>query len=148
MAVKYTNNAVTTLAVGIDASQTSFSVVSSGGSKFPVLGATDWCYVTLIDGGGNMEVVKVTARDTDLFTCVRGADSTNPRSFAAGSRVELRPCAGLINDIQPVFASVAEALAGSLTTKCISPATLAQAAPSSGSGVGDTLYLYDLYGRF
>ena len=88
MAVKFSNNAATTLSVGIALGATSFTVASVAG--FPVIAAGDWTYVSLTD-----EVVKVTAINTTtkVFTCAATAGA-----HLSGVTVELRMTAELLND--------------------------------------------------
>ena len=87
MAVKFSNNAVTTLSADISAGATSFTVASA--STFPTLGASDWTYVSLTS-----EVVKVTAISGTTFTC----DATSG-AHASGESVELRMTAEILNDV-------------------------------------------------
>ena len=86
MAVKFSNNAVTTLSAGISAGATSFTVVSA--TPFPTLGASDWTYVSLTS-----EVVKVTAISGTTFTCDATSDA-----HTSGESVELRMTAELLDD--------------------------------------------------
>lgn len=65
MAVKYTNNAKSTLASGINSSVTSATVAD--GSIFPALGAGEYFYITFDDGSNN-EIAKVTARSGNTLT--------------------------------------------------------------------------------
>ena len=94
MAVKFTNNAVTTLTAGISAGVTQFAVASNSG--FPSLGGADHTYVTI-----NSEVVKVTAISGTTFTCIATSSA-----HANGSNVELRVTAELLDD----FATDLEAM--------------------------------------
>jgi len=87
MAVKFSNNAVTTLSAGISVGATSFTVASA--STFPTLGASDWTYVSLTS-----EVVKVTAISGTTFTC----DATST-AHVSGESVELRMTAEILNDV-------------------------------------------------
>jgi len=86
MAVKFSNNAATTLASGISSGATSFTVASASG--FPTLGASDWTYISLTN-----EVVKVTAISGTTFTCVATSGA-----HLSGITVELRMTADLLND--------------------------------------------------
>ena len=86
MAVKFSNNAVTTLSAGISAGATSFTVASA--SLFPTLASGDWTYVSLTS-----EVVKVTAISGTTFTC----DAVT-NAHGSGESVELRMTAELLND--------------------------------------------------
>jgi len=86
MAVKFSNNAVTTLSAGISAGATSFTVASA--STFPTLASGDWTYVSLTS-----EVVKVTAISGTTFTCDATSDA-----HTSGESVELRMTAELLDD--------------------------------------------------
>lgn len=100
MGVKVTNNAYGTLSAGISTSDTTITLDSGQGSRFPSLGASDYFYATLVDTANNLEIVKVTARSTDSMTVVRAQDSTTAAAFAIGDRFELRPVAALFEAIQ------------------------------------------------
>lgn len=94
MAIKYANNASTTLSTGISNSATSVAVVD--GSVFPALATGDTTYVTLSTTDGNTtEIVKVTARVTNTLTVVRGA---SPSAFSSGDLCELRLTKELLED--------------------------------------------------
>jgi hypothetical protein len=101
MGVKTSNNAYSTLAISINATVTSLSVAVGQGARFPTasVGSGDYFYATLIDTTNNIEIVKVTDRTTDTFTVVRGQDGTTARSYATGSRIELRVTAALLGDL-------------------------------------------------
>lgn len=99
MVMKFTNNATTTLASGINDSVTSLTVATGLGSLFPSLSGGDYFYCTLSDLSGNIEIVKVTARSSDTFTIVRGQDNTTADSWSTGDKVELRLVAASLNDI-------------------------------------------------
>ena len=94
------NNAYSTLAATLSSADTSLSVAVGTGVRFPSIsvGSGDFFFLTLIDTANNLEVVKVTATSTDTFTVVRGQDGTTARTYAATSRVELRPSQGLFDD--------------------------------------------------
>jgi hypothetical protein len=102
MAVKFTNNAKTTLASGINSSVTTATVTD--GSVFPTLGAGEHFYCTFDDGTNN-EIVKVTARSGNTLTIVRGVDNTTARAFASGDAAELRATSALLTDIQENIAA-------------------------------------------
>jgi len=102
MAVKFTNNAKTTLASGINSSVTTATVTD--GSVFPTLGSGEHFYCTFDDGTNN-EIVKVTARSGNTLTIVRGVDNTTARSFSASDAAELRATSALLTDIQENIAA-------------------------------------------
>lgn len=97
MAAKVTNNAFGTLASGITDADTAIVLSAGQGSRFPVLGAGDFFYATLVDASNNNEIIKVTARSDDSLTVERAADNTTSRAFSLGDRIELRPVAALLN---------------------------------------------------
>ena len=126
MAVKFTNNAATTLAAGINSSVTSISVTD--GSVFPALTGSDHFYVTF-DDTTNRENVKVTARSGNTLTVVRGQDDTTAQAFNSGDKAELRVVAALLEDITTEVTSTlsVDTFTGDGTTTAF---TLSQA-PSS-----------------
>jgi hypothetical protein len=99
MAMKFTNNATTTLASGITSSATSLTVSASSGSLFPTLSGSDYFYCTLASSSGAIEIIKVTARSTDTFTIVRAQDNTTASAWNSGDKVELRLVAASLNDL-------------------------------------------------
>ena len=98
MVMKFTNNATSTLAAGINNSVTTLSVAVGQGALFPTLSG-DYFYCTLANVAGTVEIIKVTARSTDTFTIVRGQDNTSAASWIAGDKVELRLVAASLNDL-------------------------------------------------
>ena len=96
MTIKFTNNATTTLASGINSSVTSLTVATGTGALFPSLSGSDVFYVTLANLTGTVEIVKVTARSSDTFTIVRGQDNTTAAAWVTGDKVELRPTAAIL----------------------------------------------------
>jgi hypothetical protein len=90
MGIKVANNANATLAASITSSSTSITVTSGQGARFPTLSAGDYFYATLIDVSNNLEIVKVTARSTDVLTVTRAQESTTARAYSTGDRIELR----------------------------------------------------------
>lgn len=113
----YTNNAVTTLAAGINNSVTSLTVATGTGVLFPNPSAGQQFNVTLIDGSGNYEIISVTSRATDVFTIVRAQEGTTAISFLTADRVELRVTAAGLNDM------VQETATQTLTNKTIAAGT-------------------------
>jgi len=102
VAVKYTNNAKSTLASGINSSVTSATVAD--GSIFPALGAGEYFYITFDDGSNN-EIAKVTARSGNTLTIVRAQDNTTARAFSTGDSAELRVIAAVLTEIQENIAA-------------------------------------------
>jgi len=90
MGIKLTNNAFATLASGINSSATSITLTSGQGARFPTLAGGDYFYATLVDTSNNLEIVKCTARSTDVLTVVRGQETTTARAYSTGDRIEIR----------------------------------------------------------
>ena len=98
MSVKFANNAFGTLNAGISNSATSITLSSGQGARFPTLASGEYFYATLIDTSNNLEVVKCTARSTDVLTVTRAQESTTAQAFAIGDRIELRVTAAGLTD--------------------------------------------------
>jgi hypothetical protein len=90
MGIKVSNNAFGTLAAGINSSATSITLTTGQGARFPTLSAGDYFYATLIDTSNNLEIVKCTARSTDVLTVVRAQENTTARAYSTGDRIEIR----------------------------------------------------------
>lgn len=114
MGVKVSNNAFGTLSAGINTTDTTITVDSGQGTRFPTLGSGEYFFATLVDTSNNLEIVKVTARSTDSMTVIRAQDDTTAAAFAIGDRIELRPVAALFEAIQAESA-VADADYGDIT---------------------------------
>jgi hypothetical protein len=99
MAILFTNNASAPIASSITTSSTSITVSSGQGAEFPVLAGSDYFIATLVDTSNNVEIVKVTARSSDTMTVVRAQEGTTARAYAAGSLLELRITAAVLNNL-------------------------------------------------
>jgi hypothetical protein len=90
--VQFSNFAATTLASGINASVTSLTVATGTGALFPTLAGSQYFFCVLADAatGTTREVIKVTARSTDVFTVTRAQDGTTGQTYITGDKVELR----------------------------------------------------------
>lgn len=109
MGIKLSNNAFATLAASINSSATSITLTTGQGARFPTLSAGDYFYATLIDTSNNLEIVKCTARSTDVLTVVRAQESTTARAYSTGDRIEIRITAqtflDAVNEIGPTQVS-------------------------------------------
>ena len=95
MAVKFSNNAYSTLSANITNSATSFDVASV--ATFPTLGGSDHMYLSII-GSSYVEIIKVTGVSGTTLTCVRGQDGTTGTAADSGDRVELRVTTAMLTD--------------------------------------------------
>lgn len=96
MAVKFSNNAKTTLTANISATATTLAVADA--SEFPTLSGSDHTYATLETIDYDREVVKVTAISGNSLSVVRGQDNTTARTFSTGDKCELRLNAAMLDD--------------------------------------------------
>lgn len=88
--IRLKNNAQSVLTLPLSATQTLLNLSLGDGGKFPVLSLGDHCWCALRDSAGNLEYVKVTERNGDILTVVRGQEGTPARYWATGTRVQLR----------------------------------------------------------
>lgn len=88
------NNASSLLAASISDSDLSIQVAGGFGALFPNPGADEYFLVTLENDSGDIEVVKISSRTTDLLTVPtggRGQEGTSAQAWTNGqARVELR----------------------------------------------------------
>lgn len=99
MAVKFANNASTTLASGITDSATSMTVATGTGSLFPSPSGAEYFMCTIVASNGTLEIVKCTARFGDVFTIERAQESTAASAFSTGATVENRMTAGSFDNL-------------------------------------------------
>ena len=100
MGIKLKNNATSSLANNITATDTSIQVQDS---VFPTLGADEYFYATLQSANdqNTFEIVKVTDVSGTTLTVERGAEGTTPKSFVAGDIFEQRVTAQTLYDLKP-----------------------------------------------
>jgi hypothetical protein len=100
--IKWANNATSLVADvgGIDSLDTSVTVTTGEGDKFPAVASPHYFMITLVDVSGNREIVKVTARTagSNTMTIVRAQEGTSAREFAQGSYVDQRITAGSLDE--------------------------------------------------
>jgi hypothetical protein len=103
MARNWANNGYSTLAGAIGTSDTSISVQSGHGDRFPAAGSGDIFHITLQDASNNIEIVRVTSRTlgSDTMTIVRAQEATTAKSWAIGDIVEHRLTAEAIREFTP-----------------------------------------------
>jgi hypothetical protein len=98
---------------------TSITLTTGQGARFPSLAGGDYFFATLIDTSNNLEIVKCTARSTDVLTVVRGQESTTARAFSTGDRIELRVTAQGLVDASGDLASGVLAIPGTSASGAI-----------------------------
>jgi hypothetical protein len=105
MAQLCANNAVSLLYAPINSTDTRIDVLAGMGYLFPAISSPeDFFVVTLEDQTQqHREIVKVTARNNDTFTVVRGFENTLPRVWGLRTLVDLRDTSGTMKRLQPVI---------------------------------------------
>ena len=121
MAVKYSNNATTTLPGAITDSATSITVTD--GSTFPAISSPDYAYLTLASATAT-EVVKCTNRAGNVLTVLRAQEGTTASAFTTDDRVELRLTSAMLTDV------LAETVANAATSATNAAASATSAAAS------------------
>lgn len=94
MALKFANNARSTLASSVTSTATTMILAPGTGNRFPSLGSGNYFVATVYLLSGEHEVIRVTARAADTITVVRGQENTIPLAFDAGSFIANLPTAG------------------------------------------------------
>lgn len=95
MTQKFSNNASTTLAAGIDDAATTVTVADD--TPFCALGTGEHEIVTLEKADASArEVVKVTARSGATWTVERAQEGTTAAAWSSGDKVEARATAGTL----------------------------------------------------
>lgn len=152
MSVKFSNNGHSTLASSLTSSGTSITVASGHGARFPSLSSGEYFYATLIDASNNLEIVKVTARSSDVLTATRAQESTTARAFAIGDRIELRVTAQGLVDHRVIAAD--EIVNSMIATDAVNSDSIAANAVTasefniSGNGTSGQAILSDGDGSF
>jgi hypothetical protein len=102
--VLFSNNASGALASSITTSSTTITLTTGAGAQFPAITGSNYFYATLTDSSNNLEIVKVTARASDVLTVVRAQEGTTARAYAAADKLELRVTAAVMNALPQLAA--------------------------------------------
>jgi hypothetical protein len=100
MPIKFTNNAVGTLAGAVSDTDTLLTLATGQGGLFPTLGAGDYFFLTL-GTDGVTEIVKATARSGDAITVTRAQEGTTAIPHSAGVPARLLVTAASLTDLIP-----------------------------------------------
>lgn len=131
--VLFSNNASGALASSITTSATTITLTTGGGAQFPGIAAGNYFYATLTDSSNNLEIVKVTARASDVLTVVRAQEGTPARAYAAADKIELRVTAAVMNSLPQLAAD--QTFLGTNTFSSAPTFGTALAVTSGGTGV-------------
>lgn len=123
MALLYANNATSKLTANISNTDTSITVTSGEGSKFPAPTGGNTFMVTVTDSTGAYEIMSCTARTADALTVIRAQEGTTARAFSSGAYIGNHFTAGSIASFNTyAMATTAEAHAGTATNLIMNPA--------------------------
>ena len=89
MGLKLKNNAGSSLAASMSATETMVRVLAGHGIRFPSLAVGDWFPLAVQDVQGNIEYMHVTARAGDVMTVAREQEGSQAKVFEAGDVVFL-----------------------------------------------------------
>jgi hypothetical protein len=109
--VLFSNNASAALASSITTASTTITVTTGAGAQFPAISGGNYFYATLTDSSNNLEIVKVTARASDVLTVVRAQEGTTARAYAAADKLELRVTTAALTEY--VTLAIADAITSS-----------------------------------
>jgi hypothetical protein len=151
--VLFSNNASAALASSITTSATTITVTTGAGAQFPAISGGNYFYATLTDSSNNLEIVKVTARASDVLTVVRAQEGTTARAYAAADKLELRVTTAALTEyvtlaINDAISATKQALypVGSVYTNsssAVNPATLLGFGTWAVFGAGRTVISQD-----
>lgn len=99
---KFANNASGTLAIALAIDAVTVQLAVGDGTMFPSLSQVpprERLSATVTASDGQFEIVLVTQVVGDTLTVVRAQEGTPARTFAVGSRVELRLTTAVMNDL-------------------------------------------------
>lgn len=99
MALKLANNAVGNLAAPMTTGDTTLTLQSGQGARFPVLGAGDWHPVTVVKVDGSLEIMRATARTGDILTVSRAQEGTTALAFSANDLAQLRWTKAVVDEL-------------------------------------------------
>lgn len=86
----FANNASSYLAASIDDNDLTIQVSSGQGALFPNPGAGEYFLVTLMNADGDVEIVKIESRSSDLLTVAsggRGQEGTEAQAWVNGQAI-------------------------------------------------------------
>lgn len=97
----YINNASGQLKEAVSPSDTTITLLTGEGARFPLVSAGYWFLLTLFKRVGgteqNHEIIKVTSRTGDVLTVERAQENTTAQSFNINDFVEARLTGGSLS---------------------------------------------------
>jgi hypothetical protein len=101
MTYRFSNNAKTTLGSSISPTDTTITVATGTGAKFPALVSGQFFTATLFASATGLpnEIVRVTGRVGDTMTVVRGQEGTTAQAWSVGDVFDNFLTAGFLNQL-------------------------------------------------
>lgn len=132
MGLLFENNTFARLSAPLSISDTTLILATGEGAQFPVPGAEDYFFLTLVEIENGVEIdyeiVKVTQNVNDSLTIVRGQDGTVARLWPMDTRCSMRNNAQVFRDLGDPVATELEMQEGTSTDiKRMSPALVKEA---------------------
>lgn len=116
MGLKLKNNAASSLAASLSATETLVRVLAGHGARFPALNDGDWFPLAVQNVQGDIEYMRATARAGDVMTVLRGQENSQPRIFDAGDIVFLPLTVAAINSLGSVTGQVSISVSDATVT--------------------------------
>jgi microcystin-dependent protein len=135
----FNNNAVGTLAVSCTSSATTIQLTAGQGALFPTPGAGQ-AFLLWAQNNTQVEAMLCTNNAGNVLTVTRAQEGTTAQAFAAGTIIEQRVSAAVLNSFAQTAGGVLAQVGGSATQAFLvanSTASTQQAVPRAQA---DTLY--------
>ena len=90
--VLFQDNTYGTISAGLAVGDTSITLTTGHGARFPAVTAGQVLYATLLNSANMLEEIHITAHtaSSDTLTVTRAANSTTAKAWTAGDRIECR----------------------------------------------------------
>lgn len=140
------DNAYGTLNVAIAATDSSITLTSGHGARFPAVVSTGSgaapLYACLINSGNVIEEIKITVHGTssDTATIVRGVGGTTAKAWSAGDRLEARISSTVLNAIGKDYISVKDPAFGAVGDGVTNDRAAIVAADAAAAAAGGKVY--------
>lgn len=116
MGLKLKNNAGSSLAASMSATETMVRVMAGHGVRFPSLGVGDWFPLAVQNVQGDIEYMRVTARAGDVMTVTREQEGSQAKVFEAGDVVFLTMTVAALKALGVIDGDVAISISDATVT--------------------------------
>lgn len=116
MGLKLKNNAGSSLAASMSATETMVRVLAGHGVRFPSLGVGDWFPLAVQNVQGDIEYMRVTARAGDVMTVIREQEGSQAKVFESGDVVFLTMTVAALKALSVIDSDVAISISDATVT--------------------------------